>query len=401
MQFTYIARDKNGEIHTGKIKAYSQEEAVAAIQKSGLILISCQSAEHLPLWMTNIKIFQRVKGKDIVNFSRELATLFSAKVSLVESLRVLSRQQDNSYFSDVLAQVASDVEAGTMLSRALAKHLKIFSVLYVNIVKTGEVSGNLENSLNYLADHLEKQYYLASKVRGAMIYPAFISAGFIVVAVLMLIFVIPNLTGILKESGQELPWSTKAIIFLSDALKSWGWLVFLVFAGIVTGAVYYRRTPEGKTMFDKVFLKIPVFGKVLKKFYLARFSENLSTLIKGGLPILQALQTAGDVVGNDVYRNLIFEAKDEVKVGNSISSVFRRYEEIPVMMTQMIYTGEKTGQLDMVLQKLSRFYSVEVDNIVTNISALIEPVLIVFLGVGVAILLMAILMPIYNMGNAI
>jgi type IV pilus assembly protein PilC len=400
VHFSYIARNKEGEIQTGKINVSSKEEAVSAIQASGLIVISCQLADRMPLWMKNIKLFKRVKTKDIVSFSRELATLFSAKVSLVESIRVLGRQQENAYFKETLLEIAGDVEAGTIFSKALAKHPKQFSLLYINIIKTGEVSGNLENSLNYLADHLEKQYYLASKVRGAMIYPAFILMGFIIVAILMLVMVIPNLTSILKESGQELPWSTRLIISLSDFMRAWWWVITIIFISILTGAWRFRETPRGKRFFDRLVLKLPIFGKALKKFYLSRLSENLSTLIKGGLPILQALQTSGEVVGNDVYQQLIFEAKDEVKVGNSISSVLKRYTEIPPMMTQMIYTGEKTGQLDLVLGKLAHFYSVEVDNLVSNISALIEPVLIVFLGIGVAVLLMSILMPIYNISGA-
>lgn len=400
MQFNYVAKNKTGEIQSGTIKAASQEAAVAALQAGGFIVLSCAPAETMSLWLKQVKFLQRVKFKDIVNFSRQLAILFSAKVSLVSALQALARQQQSPYFGEVLFGVANDVEAGIIFSKALAKYPKIFSPLYINLIKSGEVSGNLENTLSHLADHLEKQYYLASRLRSAMIYPAFILFGFAVVAVLMLVMVIPNLTSILKESGQELPVTTKAIIGLSDFLRSWGWLLLLALIAAVGLAWRFAKTEDGQRFFDRLKLKMPIFGNVFKKIYLARFSENFSTLIKGGLPILQALQISGDVIGNVVFRDIIFRAKEEVRVGNTVSAVFEKHkEEIPPMVTQMIFTGEKTGQIEVVLKKISAFYSQEVDAVVNNLSALVEPILIVFLGIGVAILLVAILMPIYNIAG--
>lgn len=400
MQFNYVVRAKTGEIQSGIIKAASQEAAVETLQANGLIVLSCAPAETMSLWLKQIKFFQRVKFKDIVNFSRQLSILFSAKVSLVSALQALARQQTNSYFREILFNIANDVEAGIIFSRALAKYPKVFTALYINLIKSGEVSGNLENTLSHLADHLEKQYYLVSRLRSAMIYPAFILFGFVVVAVLMLVIVIPNLTSILEESGQELPATTTAIIFLSDLLREWGWLLLLVLIGLLALVWRFGRTPNGQRFFDKWKIKLPIFGTVFKKIYLARFSENFSTLIKGGLPILQALQISGEVVGNAIFADIIFRAKEEVRAGNTMSSVFEKYkEEIPPMVTQMIFTGEKTGQIDVVLKKISTFYGQEVDAVVNNLSALVEPILIVILGIGVAILLVAILMPIYNIAG--
>jgi len=401
MQFNYIVRDKQGEVHTGALKAPSIEDAVAVLQASDFVVISCQPAEVMPLWIRQIKIFQRVKQKELVNFSRQLAILFSAKVSLVIALQALAEQQTSFYFAGIISDLSNDVEAGTIFSKALAKYPQVFSPFFINLIKSGEVSGNLENSLNYLADYLEKQYYLQNKVRNALIYPGFIFLGFIVVAVLMLVMVIPNLTSILEQSGIDLPLSTRIIIGLSNILRSWGWLILLIL--IAAGFFLWRfiRTPQGRRFFDELKIKLPVFGAVFKKIYLARFADNLSTLIKGGLPILQALQVSAEVICNVVFEELVLEAKEEVRIGNPMSQTFEKRKEIPPMVTQMIYTGERTGQLEMVLQKMASFYVREVDSVIATISSLIEPFLIVFLGIGVAILLTAVLMPIYNIAGGI
>ena len=402
MNFNYVVRTKEGEVQSGTIAAPSLEAAIEALQLHNLIVISCQPTEHLPLFLRQIKIFQRVRTKELVSFFQQLSILYGAKVPLVESFNVLAQQQKNSYFRDILLKIGQDVEAGLILSKALSKYPKEFSLFHINLIKSGEVSGNLENTFNYLAEHSEKQYYLVSRVRGAMIYPAFILSGFIIVLVLMLILVIPKLVNILKESGQELPLLTRVIIGTSDFFISWWWLIFLVIIGfLIVGWQYYNK-PEGKRFFDLIKLKIPIFGSVFQKVYLARFSENLGTLIKGGLPILQALQISSEVVGNRIFASLILEAKEEVRIGNTISSVFERHSgEIPLMVTQMISTGEKSGQLDFILGKIANFYTQEVDNTVKNLSGLIEPVLIVILGVGVAILMVGVLMPIYNLASGL
>ncbi|MBI4811982.1 type II secretion system F family protein [Candidatus Falkowbacteria bacterium] len=398
MKFNYIARTNTAEVETGQISAPSQAEAVELLHGRNLVVLSCQPTLSLPFWLKDIKI-KSIKQKDLVIFSRQLAALFSARVPLVTALRALARQQENSYFKEIIFGISNDVEAGFIFSKALSKHPNEFSTFYINLVKSGEVSGNLEAVLNYLADHLEKQYYLMTRVRNAMIYPAFICLGFIAVAVLMLIFVIPNLTSVLEEAGQELPLTTRMIIGLSRLIINWGWLILLFLVGVGVFIWRYFQTPEGRAMFDAIKLKMPIFGNIFKKLYVARFTENFSTLLKGGVPVLQALQVAGEVVGNVVFSQIIFEAREGVRVGNTISSVLENSAEIPPMVSQMVATGEKIGQLEFVLEKTASFYKREVDDIVDTISVLIEPVLIVVLGIGVAILLTAILMPIYNLAG--
>ncbi len=289
-----------------------------------------------------------------------------------------------------------------MLSKALEKYPRIFSPFFINIIKSGEVSGTLEDVLNYLADYLEKQYYLSSRIKGAMIYPVFILGGFIIIAILMLVMVIPHLADILKEAGQTLPWTTKLIISTSDGLRSFGWLLGLILIAFIGGVVYYVKNYSiGRKIWDTIKLKMPIAGPIFQQFYLSHMSDTLGTLISGGVPILQSLQVAAEVMDNVVLKGIILEAKEEVRVGNTMSSVFEKHEEIPLMVTNMLAVGEQTGSIDMVLKKISSFYTKEVDSTVNSLSQLIEPILIIVLGVGVGILVASVFMPIYSIVGGI
>jgi len=402
MEFNYIARTKQGEMQTGMVEAASRNGAVETLQSRGLVLLNLESGRTGSILTWNLKIFQRVKMKDLTNFSRQLATLVSAQVPLLLSLQSLSNQTENEYFREIIFEVANDVEGGTVFSKALAKHPKVFSNFFVNMVKSGEVSGGLEAALNYLADYLEKQYYLNAKIRGALTYPVVILITFVIIAVLMMILVIPKFTAFLNESGQELPFLTRMIIGLSNFLIDWWWLLLIVLAG----AGYYlyhliKTSLVAREQWDRIKLKLPLFGKqVFQKIYLTRIADNLSTLIQGGLSILQALQVTSEVVGNMVYQKIVVEAKEDVRVGNTLSSSFAKHQEIPAMVTQMIATGEQTGSLDTILKKLGQFYNREIDNTVATISTLIEPLLILLIGGGVAVLVISILMPIYGIANS-
>ncbi len=402
MNFNYVARTKQGEMQTGVVEAATRNAAIETLQSRGLVLLDLQSDRKGSFFSMNLKIWQRVPMKDLTNFARQLATLVSAQVPLLASLQSLFNQTENEYFKEIIFEVANEVEGGTVFSKALARHPKVFSDFFVNMVKSGEVSGGLENSLNYLADYLEKQYYLNAKVRGAMTYPAFILGVFILIAVLMMILVVPKLTSFLEESGQALPFLTRVVIGVSSFLINWWWLLL---AGVIGGGYYWyhliKSSPAVRQQWDTIKIKLPVFGKrVFQKIYVTRIADNLSTLIQGGLSILQALQVTSEVVGNTVYQKIVAEAKEEVRVGNSLSSSFAKHKEIPAMVTQMIATGEQTGSLDVILKKLGQFYNKEIDNTVANISQLIEPLLILLIGAGVAILVSAILMPIYNITSS-
>lgn len=402
MNFNYVARTKQGEMQSGVAEAANEKSAITALQAKGLIILELKSASG-SVFSLNLKLFQSVKAKDISTFARQLSTLVSAQVPLLASLQSLSKQVENEYFKDVLFEVANDVEGGTVFSKALARHPKVFSELFINMIKSGEASGGMENSLLYLADYLEKQDHLNSRVRGALIYPAVILGAFVIIVILMMIFVIPKLTSFLQEAGQELPFMTKAMIGASNFLIVWWWLLLV----LVSGAVYYtihavKNDPSARRKWDLLKLKMPVFGKrVFEKIYITRFAENLSTLIQGGLSILQALQVTSDVLGNVVYRDIVLEAKESVRVGESLSSSLAKHKEIPPLVTQMIATGEQTGSLDVILKKMGQFYSREADATIDTMSQLIEPFLILLIGGGVIVLIMAILMPIYNIAGSI
>ncbi|MFH0852065.1 MAG: type II secretion system F family protein [bacterium] len=400
MEFKYTARTKEGQVQKGTIQAPSKSEAIAVLQARNLIILDIGQGAKGMVLSKEITIFNRVSGKEKVSFSRQLSTLFSARIPLLEALRVLARQTPNRYFSQIIFDVANEVEGGNLLSKALTKYPKVFSDFFVNMVRSGEISGGLDKTLNYLADYLEKNYYMNSKIKAAMAYPAFILSGFIVVGTLMMILVVPQLTSFLKETGQALPLPTKILIATSGFMQKYWWLIVLFVAGVIGGVFgAVTRLPEGRRIFDMLKIKTPIFGRIFRGIYLARLTDNLSTLIEGGLPILQALQVTGEVVGNVIYKKIIFEAKENVRIGNTISDCFAQYEEIPPMVTQMLATGEKTGSVEEILRKLSGFYTKEVDAMLGTLSQLIEPILIVILGIGVATLVASILIPIYNIAS--
>jgi len=399
MKFNYLVRDQKGETQTGTIDASNKQTALKALQDRGFIIVKLELIEKASFFAKRIKFLERVKRKEVFVFFRQLAVLVDANVPLVQSLKSLSQQIESDYFREIIFGVANDIDGGMAFSKALSKYPRVFSSFTINLMKTGEVSGRLQESLNYLADHLENEYYLISKIRGAMTYPIFILSTFLIIGVLVMVMVIPQLTSILTEAGQDLPWSTKIVIFLSNFIRSWGWL-FLLF-GVAAGFAFwrYKNTDKGRVVWDTIKLKTPIFGKILQKTYLARLSNNLGALIKGGVSVIQSLNVSGQVVGNAVFQQILFKARDEIKVGRSISSSLEQYQEFPTLFTQMIKTGEQTGKLDSILEKLSTFYNKEVENVVDNLSQLIEPILLVFLGIGVSILVFSVFMPIYNLAG--
>ncbi|MDP3995987.1 MAG: type II secretion system F family protein [bacterium] len=396
MNFNYQARTSKGDVHTGQIEASSKEAAATLLQRRGLYVTFLEAAT-LPIYARRITLFEKIGRKDLALFSRQLSIMFKSKVPLIEALEVLSSQTKNISFKEKIFKISEKVEGGISFSQSLAIYPKIFTPFYIAMVKSGEVSGKLSEVLNYLADHQEREYNLTSRAKGALIYPSLIVLVIILVIVLMVVFVIPNLVGVLEAGGQELPAATKAIIALSDFTRSWGWLVLIMAIALIVLTIRYYATKEGKALFDKISLRLPIFGSFLKKIYISRFAENLSTLIAGGLPIVQSLEVVGDIIGNIPYKEAILTARDEVRKGEMISSTLSQFPDLftPVFL-QMVLVGEKTGTIDTTLVNIVDFYQKEVDRSIDAIIGILEPALIVFLGVVVGGIMMAVLMPIYQ-----
>ncbi len=398
-QFSYKARTPEGEPRSGVVEARTVEGAVDTLQRQNLVITAISPAEAQPLWTRPIAFFQRVKQKDLVIFSRQLSTLFQAKVPVAHSLRTLAKETGSQTFRTAITAILDDVSGGSALSQAMGRHPRVFSRFYLSMVRAGEESGKLEDVFLYLADYLDRSYALTSKARNALIYPAFVFAAMIGVMIVMFVVVIPRLTSIFEELGQEVPIYTRIIIGFSSFLVEWGFVILLVLAALAVVGWRFIQTERGAYAWDGLKIRLPILGGLLKKVYLARLSDNLATLIVAGIPIIRALEITAEVVANGVYERIIRAAAEAVKAGNTISTSFDQYAEIPPLVTQMIRVGEESGRLDFLLKSTASFYQRDVDNLFENFVSLIEPALIVFLGLGVAFIVAAVLVPLYNLST--
>ena len=399
MQFNYQARTENGQVRTGLVEAASRENALLALQKYGLY-VTYLAEEKTPFYAKKMDIFHKTGMRDVVLFARQLAIMFKSEVSLVEALRSLAEQAASRDFREKILVLSQEVEGGSSFSQALRRFPKIFNSFFVSMVKSGESSGKLSEVLGYLADHLERDYTVQARMKGALIYPAMVVTVAIIVFALMILFVLPNMTTILQETDTELPLPTRIIIAISNFARAWGWAIGLSFIGGIAAAVRYVKTEAGRRTLDGIIIKSPVVGDLAKKVYLARIAENLSTLIAGGLPIAQALEFSGQVVGNKIYQEVVFKARDGVRRGEAISVILKQSPKLfPPMFTQMVFVGEKRGAIDKTLQNVVTFYQGEVQRAMDNLLGLLEPLLVVFLGLGVAIVVAAVLLPLYKISG--
>lgn len=400
MLFQYQAIDQNGAPQQGTVDAVSRDVAISSLQRRGFSVTSVEEVEKQTQGL-NIALFESVSNKDIVLLSRQISTLFEAQVSALRVFRLLASESEKPLMQRVLTEVADDLQAGTPISKALAKHPKVFSEFYVNMVKSGEESGKLDATFLYLADYLDRTYEIVSKARNALIYPAFVISTFVIVMILMMTMVIPRISSILIDSGQDIPVYTKVVIALSNFFVDYG--ILLLILAVVGGffLVRFGLTEGGKAQFDRLQLSTPFIGDLYRKLYLSRIADNLATMLSSGISVVQATEITGSVVGNAVYKEILAEVSTSVKAGGSMSSALSQYGEVPGIMTAMIKVGEETGELGNILKTLARFYQREVSNAVDTLVDLIEPFMIVVLGLGVGILLASVLIPIYNISSAI
>jgi len=401
MLFNYKSIDDKGESKEGQIDAPSRDIAIGGLQRRGLIVLSI-TEEGVKKSIFDFSFFDRIKPKDTVILSRQVATLFEAQVSALKAFTMLAANTENKLLGVKLTQICDDLQAGVSISNSLAHHPDVFSDFYINMVKVGEETGKLNQTFLHLADYLDRQYSLTAKTRNALIYPAFVIVTFVVVMTLMFVVVIPKLSSIITDSGQAIPFFTKVVIGISGFFVNYGFfaLIFLILLGI--WAWRLSTTEKGKTYFDVLKLSTPAVGNLYKKLYLSRITDNLNTMLSSGVPIIRAIDITADVVGSLVYKNLLAEVANDVKSGLALSESFEKHgQQIPGMLVQMVLVGEETGSLGSILKTLTDFYKREVDDAVDTLVGLIEPIMIVVLGLGVGLLLVSVLMPIYNMAGSI
>jgi type IV pilus assembly protein PilC len=399
MIFKYKAINETGEKKEGTIDAVNKDLAIGALQRRGLVVVSITDDEKKTF--LGGSIFEKVSGKEIVITSRQISTLFEAQVSALKAFSLLASNTENKYLGKKLTQVVDDLQAGFSISGALAKHPEVFSDFYVNMVKAGEESGKMTQAFSYLADYLDRQYELTSKTKNALIYPAFVILVFITVMVLMFVLVIPKLSAIIIDSGLEIPIYTQIIIAISNFFVNYG--IFIVIFFILFGGYIFRlrNTKAGKIYLDNLKISAPVFGNLFRKLYLSRIADNLDTMLTSGIAIVRSIEISADVVGNKVYETILREAAEKVKAGSALSDALAPHEPIPAIMVQMVKVGEETGSTGSILKTLAKFYKREVDEAVDTLVGLIEPLMIVALGLGVGILLTSVLVPIYNIAGSI
>lgn len=401
MLFLYKTINKNGEREEGSIEAFSVDVAIASLQKRGLIISSIKPKdENEGDILKKIPFLNKVSNKDIVILSRQMSTLFEAQVSALKVFKLISTESENLILRKHLLKVVDDLQGGASISSALAKHPDVFSDFYVNMVKAGEESGHIDQTFLYLADYMDRTYEITSKAKNALIYPAFVIFTFISVMVLMFTVIVPKIGAIIKDSAQEVPIYTKIVFWISDLFVNNWILMLLGFIVFIVGFVWYGRTKEGKRWISNARLYIPYVGDLYRKLYLSRFADNMSTMVVSGIPMLKAIEVTSSIIENEIYKEVLDEAIVKVRAGQALSVALSEREEIPNILIQMVRVGEETGELGNILKTMSKFYQREVMNAVDTLVSMIEPIMIVALGIGVGILLASVLMPIYNIASS-
>ena len=401
MLFSYKVVDQEGKSKTGKIDSHSKDAAIASLQSRGYIIISI-IAEDEKSFLQGGKInFGGVSNKEIVILSKQLSILFTAQVSALKIFRMLSEETPNEILKEAMVEIASDISDGSSLTAAMAKHPKVFSSFYVNMVGAGEEAGKLSQTFSFLADYLERSYEVTSKAKSALIYPSFVLGIFFIVMYLMLTMVIPKIAKMLTTNGQELPLPTKIVIGMSNFLVNYG--LFFILALIVGGYFIwnYLKSEDGKRAFDEWKTKLPLFGKLFRQLYAARVAGNLEMLLRSGVPMVKSIENTATVVDNKFYEGILNEIADDVRGGESLGKAFEKHKEFPGLLLQMISVGEESGRIADILGTMAKFYEKEVISTVGILVSLIEPIMIVGLGGGVGLLIAAIIIPIYSVTDTV
>lgn len=398
-KFNYKARTKDGELQVGNVEAGNREGAVAILLSHELFVLSIEPVVEDAWYNHLLDFFKRVKTQDLMIFTRQFSTLLASQVPLSDSLANLYKQTEKPVLKEAIYEIANDVDAGFSLSQALERHRTIFSEFFVNMVKSAEVTGRLSEVLNFLADYLEKQAALVSKVKNALTYPAFVIGLFLVVVVVMVTMVFPQITPIFGQANLEMPFFTKMLLGFGTFISDWWFFLIIALVAVFIVLIDYFRTNEGKAVLDTIILKVPIMGPLFQKLYISRFAESARVLIKGGLTIPQAVEISSRTIGNAVYEELLHAAAQDIRKGRLLSQTLGSMPEFPPLVSQLLSVGESTGRLEDLLSKVNDFYSRQVEDTVDNLVTLLQPILMVFIGVVVAILFASILLPIYSLSK--
>ena len=399
--FVYKVRDRTGKIFTGSMEGENRSSVVSRLREMDYFITSISEKRKNILFSKQINIFKSIKLRDLTIFYRQFATMVNAGLTLVNSLDILTEQVENKALADNIKIVKADVEAGSTLADAMAKFPQVFSELYVSMVRAGEVGGVLDEILNKIADLMEKDFALKQKIKSAMSYPSFVAGAAALMSIFMLTFILPQFVGVFAQFGGKLPALTQFFVTLTYLFNRYWYIFFVVFAALVAAFLAYIKTPNGKLNFDKFKLNAPIFGEINRKGAIARFTRILGTLIKSGVPILEALQVSSNAIGNLVISSAVLGAKTKIKEGQSISGPLAASGVFPPMVTQMIMVGEESGELEEMLVNVAKFYDEEVDRTVDNLTSIIEPLLMVVIGLTVGTMIIAMYLPIFNMVNLI
>ena len=402
MLYKYQAKKITGEETSGTMEASSKTDLAVKLREQGYIPTLVKEKNEKSRSASFLSRFGLVSGADKIMFAKNLGVMLSAGLPITRALEILSRQTGNRYFGQTIISLMNDAKKGDFLSGAMKKFPKIFSKLFVAMVKTGEESGQLSESLGLAGLQLEKDYILMRKVKGAMMYPAIILAAMVLIGVFMFIYVVPTLVATFKELNVDLPLSTQVIIFISDFVTKHIYLVIVFFLAVIFSALWFLRTEKGKIFLGNIFLKTPLISPIVKKINSARTSRTLASLISSGVNVVEALAITKDVLQNDKYKKVVARAMDDVQKGVPISNSFKGATKIyPVLLGEMMAVGEETGKISEMLEKIAVFYEEEVAEATKNMATIIEPILMIFIGAAVGFFALSMIKPMYSMMNGI
>jgi type IV pilus assembly protein PilC len=398
MKFKYQAKNKDGEMQVGFVEAGNRDTAVSILTSHGLFVLSVVAEAAPGVFDQVARFFARARRKDLVIFARQLATLLDARLPLGDALKILHEQTENVTLKEAVYQISQDIDAGLSFSQALDRQGNIFPSYYTEMVRAAEVTGNMNEVASFLADYTEKEGNLSSKISSALIYPAIVLLLFVVVAFILLTFVFPSLGGVFAQNGVALPWYTQVLLDVGTFLEAW-WPAVLIAVVVLTGlGINYAQTDEGIALLDEAKVRAPIVKKVFIPVVLARFGNSAALLVHGGIPIAQALEILSHMLGNTLYRDVTHQLADDVRQGSLLSESIAKYPGyFPPLVSQMIAVGETTGKIEEMFGRVSTIYTRESDEMTNNLVDLIQPVMMIGMGLMVGLLFASVLIPIYNL----